>query len=162
MSHSVPLVIPALESLAISALPQGTQWWLGEVLPPFQAGPGQVENESTGIIVQIKTIHFEEDAYAELGPNFKHEEHYSIEGCVVSWSGGTWGTFDQCLQDAYTAYSMLTKAIGNNPTLGLTGIIPRIAWPRQRSVLLGPDFKGFAQAQIEFEIYVEARVPSLT
>ena len=162
MSSSVPAVIPAFMTLATSALPAGAEIWLGAVLPVYQAGPGAVSGLSTGIICQISGITFDEDSYAELGPSYRHEEHYNLSGCVISWSGGTTGTFAQCLQDAYTAYSALSVAVANNPTLGLPTPAPRLVWMRQLSVAIAPDSNGFAQAQVEWEAQVQSRVTSLT
>lgn len=162
MASSVPAVIPAFKTLAAAALPAGSEIWLGAVLPVYQVGPGAVSGVATGIICQLSGIRFDEDAYAELGPSYRHEEHYNISGCLISWSGGTTGTFDQCLQDAYTCYEALAVAVANNPTLGLPTPAPRLVWMRQLSVIIAPDSGGFAQAQIEWEAQVQARVTSLT
>lgn len=160
MSSSVPAVVPAFISLAKTAFPAGAQVWFGTVMPVNQSGPGNVSGVASGITLQIPGIHFNEDEFAELGPSYRHEEHYNIEGLLTAWSGGQ--DYAQLLQDVYTEYANLTIALANNPTLGLNNPVPRLAWPRQLGVNPTPDAQGFASVQIQFEVEVQARVTSLT
>lgn len=163
MSSSVPAVIPAFISLAQSALTTGAQVWFGSVMSVQQSGPGNVAQVGSGITLQIPAIHFDEDEFVVLGPSYPHEEHYNIQGMLTAWSNGVnEGVYAQLLQDAYLEYGKLTVAIGNNPTLGLTTPIPRLSMPRQLGVNPTPDARGFPTVQIQFEIQVQARVPSLT
>lgn len=160
MASSVPKVIPAFKALAASALPSGSQIVFATVLPRWQAKPGDVATIGSGATLQITGIHFTQDAPGELGPLYRHEEHYSILCSLCAWAGD-WD-FDSRLQDAYTLYSDLSIAISSNPTLGLTTPKPRLAWPRQLDVSPGPDAFGRSGVTITFEVQVQARVESLT
>lgn len=160
MSSSVPAVIPAFKALAISALPAGSQVWLGTTLPVNQAPPGSVTGISSGITLLITGIHFLEDEFAELGPMFRHEEHYNIEASLMAWAGDN--NFDARTADAYAVYADLTVAISNNPTLNLPTPAPRLAWPRQLDYMPAPTAFGQSTATISFEVEVQARVTSLT
>lgn len=160
MASSVPLVLPAFKALAVSALPAGSQVVQSTVLPAYQPGPGEVVGELAGITLQILGAHFTLDSYAELGPNFKHEEHYSIPCELTAWAGDP--NYDQRTQDAYQAYNALMIAVANNPTLGLPDPKPRIAWTRQLDFTPSPDAFGRPAGIIRFEVQVQARVTSLT
>lgn len=162
MSSSVPAVIPAFVTLATNALPSGAQVWLGTVLPAnFQSGPGDVTGVTSGVTLQITGVHFLEDMFAELGPSYRHEEHYNIECTLCAWNGGP-PDFTQPMADVYAMYADLTVAVSNNPTLGLTTPKPRLAWPRQLDFSPAPDPFGRTAGTITFEVQVQARVESLT
>ena len=129
-------------------------------MPVSQAPPGSVTGISSGITLLITGIHFLEDAFAELGPTYRHEEHYNIEASLIAWAGDI--NFDQRTADAYAVYADLTVAIANNPTLDLPTPAPRLAWPRQLDYIPAPTAFGQSSATISFEVEVQARVPSLT
>lgn len=163
MSSSVPAVIPAFLSLAQGALTAGAQVWFGSVAPVFQSTSGSVSGVTSGITLQVSGVHFDEDTFGEIGPNYRHEEHYNIVGCVIASGNGPPETINATLlQDAYTEYNNLTVAVSNNPTLGLPTPAPRLAWPRQLGVVPTPAANGMPMVQIQFEIQVQARVNSLT
>lgn len=163
MSSSVPAVIPAFISLAQSALTAGAQVWFGSVTPVYQPTSGSVSSVTSGITLQISSVHFDEDTFGEMGPLYRHEEHYNIVGCVIAWGNGPPETINAILlQDAYTEYDNLSVAVSNNPTLGLPTPAPRLAAPRQLGVAPTPAANGMPMVQIEFEIQVQARVNSLT
>lgn len=160
MSSSVPAVIPAFMSVAKGAMSAGAQVWLSNVMPVQQPGPGTVSDVGSGITLQIHAVHFDEDEPGELGPSYRHEEHYNIQCLLTAWSGGQ--NFPQLLQDVYTEYDKLSVAVANNPTLGLPTPAPRLVWMRQLGLNIGPDARGFAKCEIQFEAQVQARVTSLT
>lgn len=165
MSSSVPVVLPAFKALATTALPAGSQVWTGSVMPVQQPGPGDVTGIASGAWLQIKGIHFDADQFAEMGPTYKHEEHYNIECELCVWRGGgnydTSVDFDQCVQDVYAVYADLTIALGNQIRLNQTDPnVPRLAWPRQLSLVIAPDALGRPSACIDFEVQVQARVTS--
>jgi hypothetical protein len=162
MASSVPLVVPAFKTLAASALPVGTQIVHSTILPIYQPGPGEVSGQASGMTLQITGVHFSADEFAELGPTYRHEEHYSLLCTLIAWVGVAQDDYAQLTQDVYAAYDDLLVAISNDFTLGLTTPIPRIAWPRQLDFTTGPDAFGRPAAIITFEIQVQARVPSLS
>lgn len=162
MSSSVPAAIPAFIDLATSALPQGTLVWLGTVMPVNQPGPYTVEGINAGVSLQITGVSFDEDAFAELGPNYKHEEHYNITCCLCAWAGDQ--DYAQRTQDVYAAYKDLSSAVGTSPTLNIPanqGTF-RLAWTRQLSFTPCPDAFGRSSGVIEFEVSCQARVTSLS
>lgn len=161
MSTSVPLVLNALVSTATTALPAGSQIVLATVMPAgYMAGPGEVTGVTSGVTLEITGVRFLMDQYAELGPNYKHEEHYNIACSLIAWAGDP--NFTQRMLDVYTCYADLQVAISQNMVLGLTDPVPRIAWPRQLSFTPGPDAFGRPAGTIDFEIEVQARVNSLS
>ena len=161
MSSSVPAVVAAFKSVATSACPAGTQIVNSTVLPAgYQAGPGEVATVNSGVTLQIKGVHFVVDQYAEMGPNYKHEEHYNILCTLCAWAGDP--NFDQRMVDVYTIYADLSIAVAQNMALGLPEPKPRIAWPRQLDFTPGPDPFGRPAGTISFQIEVQARVDSLS
>lgn len=163
MSSSVPAVLSAYKTVATNALPVGTQIVFSSVLPAaYQAGPGDVQSVGSGVTLQVPSVHFLQDAYAELGPNYKHEERYNIMSTLCTWVGMVPDDFSQLVQDVYTCYADLSIAINSALTLGLPDPKPRIAWPRQLDMVAGPDPFGRPAATITFELEVQARVESLS
>src|SRR5579859_2819506 len=158
MSSSVPVVLPAFKTLVTSALPVGSTIWTGAVMPVAQAGPGDVTGIASGVILQIISVHFDADQFAESGPTYKHEEHYNIQCSLCAWAGDD--NYDQRVQDVYTAYADLSIAIGASPRLGLGADQIRLAWPRQLSLSITPDALWRSSACIDFEVQVQARVAS--
>lgn len=150
-------------ALAQTNLPAGAQIWLGSVLPVYQATPGTVATVNSGVTLQITGVRFDSDAYAELGPTYRHEEHYNLACSLCAWSGdGSATGYAKTLQDVYAMYADLSIAISSNPTLGLTTPAPRLAWPRQLDLKIGPDPFGRPSSCIDFEVQVQARVTSLS
>jgi hypothetical protein len=167
MSSSVPFAVPAFKTLATGALPLGSQIATGSVLPAFQANTGNVNAIGSAITLQIEGVHFNEDEFAELGPTYRHEEHYNIQCCLYAWAGDA--DYDQRLQDAYLAYDPLSVAVANAPELNLSnngtfagGSWFRLAWTRQLDLTLVPSAQGFSTAQLTFEVQCQARVASLS
>lgn len=161
MSSSVPVVLPALQALAASSLPQGAMVSLSTVTPAgYQPGPGDVTGVTSGVLLQLTGIRWLKDDFAVLGPNFTHEEDYSIQCVLTAWAGDP--DFNQRMQDAFTIYADLSVAIGNSPRLGLTNPVPRVSWPRLLSFSPQPDPFGRPAGIINFEVRVEARVTSLS
>lgn len=156
MSSSVPIALPAFITLAESVLPANTSVIFNPTPPPFIAQQ----------MLLITGIRFTQDAYAELGPNYRHEEHYNINCCLFQ-TGGMYndqGSVQALVGTTYDIYDDLTVAIAQNPTLDIAQdtIGFRIAWTRQLSYMPSIDSKGMAFAALSFEVYCEARVLSLS
>jgi hypothetical protein len=130
-----------------AALPAGFQVREGSIFGP-RVDPAAL---------LITGLHFTQDAYAELGPTYRHEEHYNIQ-CVLCASQGV---DDQAslLGTTYGFYSAISVAVANHPDLNSTC---RLGWCRQLDYAMGYDGKGFAVATLTFEVQVQARVTSLT
>lgn len=148
MSSSVPNAVPAFVAIAQAALPAGFVVKEGAIYGPNVPMQGLL----------ITGIHFTQDAYAELGPNYKHEEHYTIQ-CVLT---NAIGTDDQAslLGTTYGLYSDIQVAVANNPNLTNT---VRLGWCRQLDYAMGYDpTKGWPTAALSFEVQCQARVTSLS
>lgn len=146
MSSSVPNAIPAFTSIAQAALPAGFQVTLGTVFGPYVSPQ----------TLLITGVHFNEDEYAELGPRYQHEEHYTVACSLCSTAGDN----DQPtrLQEVYALYKDILVAVANNPTLNSN---VRLAWCRQLNYSPANDARGWSVGQLDFEVEVQARVDSL-
>lgn len=147
MSSSVPNAVPAFISIATAALPSGFQVKEGQIFGPYISPQALL----------VTGLHFTQDAYAELGPNYRHEEHYNIS-CVLCASIGT---DDQAtmIGTIYGLYSDIQIAVANNPDLNET---VRLAWCRQLDYMMGYDANGKTVGTLSFEVQCQARVTSLS
>lgn len=147
MSSSLPLAVPQFISIAKAALPSGFQVREGQIFGPYIAPQALL----------ITGVHFLQDAVGELGPLYRHEEHYNIQ-CVLCASQGV---DDQAslLGIAYGLYADVSVAVANAPTLNGT---VRLAWTRQLDYVMGGDGKGLSVGSVSFEVECQARVNSLT
>jgi hypothetical protein len=147
VSSSLPNALPAFVSIVTAALPADFQVKEGQIFNPYVAPQSLL----------ITGVHFTLDSTAELGPLYKHEEHYSIL-CALTTTGGT---DDQAsrLAEAYGLYANVSIAVANNPNLNNT---VRLAWTRQLDYVMGYDAKGFSVGTVQFEVQCQARVTSLT
>jgi hypothetical protein len=156
VASSVPSVVPAYVTLLQGALPATAQVVLGSVFPVFVGAQAVI----------ITDVHFTYDEYAELGPLYRHEEHYTLKCCLYNTGGLFQDLPDiQALTVAtYALYSDVSTAVANNPTLGLnlgaSGFF-RMAWPRQLDFCPDFDIKGMANGRLEFEVDCQARMQSL-
>lgn len=158
MSSSVPSAVSAFISLAQGVLPTNGQVVLGATLP--------IGADVPPVAVVVSAVRFTEDEYAELGPTFRHEEHYNIV-CCLYYNGGMYQDLtdvETLMTNTYSAYEDITVEVANNPTLGLslgsTGF--RLAWCRQTDFV--PDFgiQGYVFGKLDFVVECQARVTSLS
>jgi hypothetical protein len=148
MSSSVPAAVPAFIAICQAALPTGFLVKEGSVFGPYAAQQALL----------VTGLHFTQDSYAELGPNYKHEEHYNIQ-CALSV---VQGNDDQAsvLTTVYSFYNPITVAVANNLDLNHT---TRLGWCRQLDYQMGYDaVKGWTIGTLRFEVEVQARVTSLS
>jgi hypothetical protein len=147
VASSIPNALPAFMSIATAALPTGFLVREGSILGPY--------DPSQALLVTGVTI--TQDAYAELGPTYRHEERYNIMCYLVSSAG----TDDQPsrLAEVYGLYVLLSEAVANNPNLNST---VRLGWCRQLGMDLGYDSKGLSVGTLRFQVECQARVTSLT
>jgi hypothetical protein len=146
MSSSVPNAIPAFMAITQAALPANFEVKFGTVFGPYIAPQALL----------ITGVHFTEDGFAEIGPNYQHEEHYTIGATLTSVAGDS--DDPARLQEVYALYKDITIAIAAKPTLN--GTI-RLAWCRQLDYQPARDAKGFSVGQLDFEVSCQARVDSL-
>jgi hypothetical protein len=109
--------------------------------------------------VLVTGISWTQDAYAELGPTYRHEEHYNLECSMWSAYGDNDqdARMDEVMDEMYTP---LQIAIAGNPTLNDT---VRLAWCRLLDYNPTHDgAKGWAIGSLTFQVQCQARVESLS
>lgn len=143
MSSSAPLAIPAFMSIAAAALPAGFQ-------VRYATRMGAFIGAQTLLVTGVK---FSEDSFAELGPVYKHEEHYTIAASLCSFAGND----DEAsrMAEVYALYNALAQAVNSQPTLN--GVV-RIAWLAQVGYEPTYDAKGGSVGVLDFEVQCQARV----
>ena len=147
MASSIPLAVPQLISIAQTALPAGTLVWFGKALGVF----------NTPITLQILRVTGEQIP-AELGPNYRREETFSIECEIDSWAGDV----DQPsrMSEVFnTAFYPLAVAIANNYTLNST---VRFAECTAFHYEPDNDASGRSLGRLSFEIVCSQRITSLS
>lgn len=149
MASSAKAAKNALLAVAAAALPSGATVKFDSNADVFIAPQSML----------ITGITWNQDAYAELGPTYRHEEHYNLE-CAM------WSAYGDSDQDARmdevmdTMYVPLQIAIASNPTLNGT---VRLAWCRLLDYSPTHDpMKGWAIGSLTFEVQCQARVNSLS
>lgn len=106
----------------------------------------------------VTGISWTQDAYAELGPNYRHEEHYNLE-CAM-WSAYGDKDQDARMGEVMGLYQTLQVAVASNPTLNGT---VRLAWCRLLDFNPTHDpGKGWSVGALTFEVQCQARVNSLS
>jgi hypothetical protein len=159
MASSVPSVIPAFISLIQGALPANAQVALGTTftIPAAEA--------TTAVLVSA--VRFTQDEYAELGPTYRHEEHYDIICCLYN-TGGMYQDepgLSALMVATYALYNDISVAVATNPTLGLTlggGSSFRLGWCRQLEYDPAFDITGRSFGKLDFEVECQARMVSLS
>lgn len=148
MSSSIPNAVTQFQAIATAALPAGTtNITMGEALPPDISEP---------VVLQIIRVTGEQE-WAELGPLYRREETYAIHCEITAWAGDQ--DFATRMTDAFSAFELLTVAVGSNPTLN--GAV-RLAEIRQLDWEPKPDAKGQSTACIAFTVDCQQRITTLT
>lgn len=159
MASSVPLAVPAFISLMQGVLPANSQVVLGTAFPVYA--------QDAVTAVTVEDIHFTQDEYAELGPTYRHEEHYNISCCLYNTGGMYQDEADvsALMVATYVIYNDISVVVANNPTLGLSltgGSWFRLGWCRQLDYSPAFDIAGRSFGKLEFEIECQARMVSLS
>lgn len=148
MSSSLPNAMPQFVSIATAVLPSNFVIKEGSIYGPNVPAQGLL----------ITGIHFLSDTYGEMGPLYRHEEHYNMQ-CVLVDSFGM-DDHPTLIGQLYGLYSDISVAVANAPTLNGT---VRLAWTRQLDYSMGYDAqKGWSVGTLTFEVECQARVNSLT
>ena len=146
MPTSVPQAVPAFISIAQAALPTGFQVRFATRFGPFIS-------PQTLLITNVRVT---KDDYGELGPTYRHEEHFQIECSLCSAAGND----DEATRmlEVFNLYSLISVAVANNPMLNNT---VRVSHCQQ--IDYGPtyDAKGWSVGELTFAVDCEARVTSL-
>jgi hypothetical protein len=148
MSTSIPSAIPAFMTIAAGALPANFNITLGQVFGPYVSPQALL---ITDIPVTL-------DAYAELGPSYRHEEHYNFQCFLCSTAGDPNSQLER-LSEVYALYDDISVAVANNPNLNST---VRLAWCRQLGYTPTYDVKGLAVGSLRFEVQCQQRSTSLS
>jgi hypothetical protein len=146
VSSSIPGAVPYLVALAQTALGSDATVWFGKELPLYSAP----------ITMQITQI-VADQVPAELGPNYKREETYSIYCTITAYAGDQ--KFLDRLSEAFTAFDAVEVAVANDPTLG--GNV-RFAQLGGMGFTPGADAQGQSIGTLPFLVRCQARVTSLT
>lgn len=148
MASSAPAAVTQFIAIAEGVLPSDVQVFFDSNQDVYIAPRS----------LMVTGVHFNQDMYAELGPNYKHEEHYNLE-CVL-WSAA--GDNDQAtrMSEVYSLYQAVQVAVASNADLNRT---VRLAWCRQLDYTPGHDpVKGWSIGSLTFEVQCQARVTSLS
>jgi hypothetical protein len=121
-------------------------------------GPGMTRFTAP-VTLQCHGIKFDL-TWAEIGPSFRYEESASIPCTLTSWNAGdasTQGFLDR-KNEVFSALSLITVNLGNDPTLG-----GNVRWIRFAlgQLMPGTPASGSA-AHLDFELEYKVRVSSLT
>lgn len=143
MASSAPSAVQAFMSIAAAALPSGFQIRLGTVLGAYIAPQ----------TLQIVDVSFSVDDPAELGPIYKHEEHYAIKCSLVS----DFGNDDEVsrMTEVFGLYQDVARAVNANPNLNNT---VRVAWCSQLDYTPNSDTQGGTMGVLGFEVKCQQRI----
>ena len=105
MSSSIPAAIQAFMAVATAALPGDALVWFGKTLP----------EKVPAVTLQVTgTVNGRQRARS-IGPAYLRDEEYEFACELVCWAGDS--DFMQLMLNTFANFSLLTVAIGNNPTL---------------------------------------------
>lgn len=146
MSSSIPSAVPYFLTLARTALGDQATVSFGKPLPQF----------STPITLQVLQI-VGDQVPAELGPNFRREETYSLVCELTSYAGDQ--DFVARMTEAWAAFDLLEIAVANDADLG-----KNVRFAQLGNIMFeaGADVQGQSIGTLDFNVRCQARVTSLT
>ncbi len=147
MSSSIPAATHYFLDLANSVTPADFVVAFSSVLPVYPSPK----------MLQIKGVTDIMQAPAELSPELRREEHYSIMAELTSYSGDQ--DFESRFDEVFSIFSLITVAVGNDPTLGNT---VRYAQFDEMEYIPKVDAKGQSMGCLDFMVKCEARITSKT
>lgn len=146
-SSAIPGALIQALAIATAALPANTTIWYGAELPAYSAPLTFQITEITG-----------DQAPAELGIQYRREEKFSLVCSLIAYNGGS-PDFPQQLTDLMGSFGLLSKAIGNNPTLNQS---VRFAEVGNFVITAATDANGQSATTLDFAIRCQQRVNSLS
>lgn len=146
-SSAIPGALAGFMALAAASLPAKTTVWFGEELPTY----------NTPVTLQITEITGDQTT-AELGPQFRREETFSLICSLTVYRGGE-ANFPALLGDVMDSFALVSKAVGNNPTLNKS---VRFAQVGNFHLTPETDTNGLSSITLDFSVRCEARVTSLS
>jgi hypothetical protein len=146
MSSSIPSAVPYFLDLAQTALGDQATVSFGKELSLFSAP----------ITLQVIQI-VGDQAPAELGPNYRREETYSMQCSLTAYAGDQ--DLVARLTEAMAAFGLVEVAVANDASLGGT---VRFAQCGNFVFQSGADAQGQSIGTLAFDVRCQARVNSLT
>ena|ERR1017187_551673 len=154
MASSIPGAVAYWKELATTTLastatsPQGIYVWFGTPLSKYIAP----------ITLQICSVVDITHEWANVGSQFKVEEHYKIRNQLVSYAGGT--DFMGRMNEVFSNMLLLTTAIAADYSLG--GNV-RLCLPMvEGEYMPGTDASGKTMGSLMFDIHCEARITTIS
>ncbi|ERR1700760_4111584 len=147
-SSAIPGALTQFMAVAEGALPSGTTVWWGKELGTY----------STPLTLQITEIVGDQEP-AELGPQFRREEKFSLVCTLSAYQGGP---VDQanaaCLTEVMNNFALIHSAVANNPTLNQA---VRFAQVGNFAINPDTDANGVTAVSLDFQLRCEQRIRSL-
>lgn len=146
MATSIPGAVAYFLTLAQGALPADAVVAFQKELPLYSAP----------ITLQVVGITGDQEP-AELGPNYRREEVYSINCTMTAYAGDQ--DFQARMVEAFAAFELVAVAVGRDASLG-----QNVRYAEVGNFLFEPeaDSKGQSIGQLTFDIRCSARVASLS
>lgn len=146
-SSAIPTALAAFMTMATAAMPSGSTVWFGEELPAYSAP----------LTLQITEITGDQEP-ATLGLSYLREETFSLV-CLLTWYQGGPQDFPTCLNNVMTNFSLLSTAVGDNPTLNNT-----VRFAEVGNFIITPqtDSNGQTAVTLSFALRCQQRIVSLT
>lgn len=146
-SSAIPGALTQFMALAAAALPAGSTVWFGEELPTYTAPITLQVTEITG-----------DQVPAEIGPQYRREESFSLI-CSLSYYQGGAPDFPGILGTVMANFLLVSQAVGNNPSLNSA-----VRYAQVGNFVITPatDPNGLSALTLDFAVRCEARVTSLS
>jgi hypothetical protein len=146
-SSAIPGALVQVIAVASDALPVGSTVWFGEELPTYSAP----------VTLQVTEITGDQNP-AEIGPQYRREETFSLVCSLSCYQGGA-PDFPGLLGTVMTNFALVSKAIGNNPSLN-----GAVRYAQVGNFIVTPvtDSNGLSALTLDFSVRCEARVTSLS
>lgn len=158
MSAAAPAVLAYLMGTTFpTALATFTDPNLGSGPTIYFGEPGK--KFGAPITLRLHGVEFNME-WAEVGPNYRYEEHGTLPCTLTSWVAGDSSSTGFLARQAecFEAVSLITINIANDPRLG--GLVRWVRFKMGRLVP-GPPDSG-SSAVLDFELAYQVRVDSLT